>query len=152
MKTLAVLALLAGCLSVPVRAQKLEMNFDKIAQKAAKKTEVQLDHPPQFTAVDEISVHSYEFEKPGEYADSDLDPLRKQVSGAPGWSRVLNVKDDGQHTEIYMLTVGGKPAALLLIAGEAKELTVVHVLGSIQLAQLQELVNSTVHFKEPVKN
>ena len=40
----------------------------------------------------------------------------------------------------------GKPQAFLLIAAEPKELTVVHVVGSIDLASLREVVNSTIHY------
>jgi hypothetical protein len=35
---------------------------------------------------------------------------------------------------------------MLLIAAEEKELTVVHISGSVQLAQLEDLVNSTIHY------
>jgi hypothetical protein len=147
MKTLIGLTLLAGFVCAPLSAQKLDLNFDAIAKKAKKKTEVQLDHPPQFTSVDTLSVHSYEFANAGDYADNDLDSLRKQVNSSAGWARFINVQEDGQHTEIYMLTQGGKPAGFLLIAGEAKQLTIVHVTGSIQLAQLEELVNSKLQFQ-----
>lgn len=152
MKTLAAIALLAGFACAPARAQKLNLNFDAIAQKAAKKTEVQFDHPPQFTSVDSVSIHEYEFAKPGEYSDSELDPLRKQANSSAGWSRFFNVKENGEHTEMYLLTQGGKPTGFLLIGVEPTKLSVIHISGSIQLAQLQELVNSTVHFKEPVKD
>jgi hypothetical protein len=47
-----------------------------------------------------------------------------------------------------VLMQGDKPAGFLLISAEPKELTVIHVAGSIQLAQLKELVDSTIKFKE----
>ena len=166
MRIFAAFALLAAFVSVPARAQKLNLNFDAIAQKATEKTELSLEGPmldtlrqklgkagdkdqqTLFASIDQISVHNYEFAKPGEYADSDLDPLRKQMAGAAGWSRILNVKEKDEDTQIYVLMRDGKPAGFLLIAAEAKELTVIHVVGSIQLAQLHELINSTIHFKE----
>jgi hypothetical protein len=152
MKTLTAIALLAGFACVPAHAQKLNLNFDAIAQRASKKTEVQFDHPPPFTSVDSVSIHEYEFAKPCEYADSELDPLRKQVNNLAGWSRFLNVKENGQHTEMYLLTQGGKPTGFLLIGVEPTKLSIIHISGSIQLAQLEELVNSTVHFKEPAQD
>lgn len=166
MKKSAMFAVLAGLVSVSAQAQKLNLNFDSIAQKAKEKTEVSLEGPTLdllrqklaqskdqdqgnlFAAIDQVSVHSYEFANPGEYADSDLDPLRKEMANAPGWSRLLNVKEDGEDTQIYVLVQGGKPAGFLLIAAEPKELTVIQIAGSIQLAQLNELVNSTIQFKE----
>ena len=45
-----------------------------------------------------------------------------------------------------MLSQDGKPGGFLLISAEPKELTVVHVVGSIDLASLQEVVNSTIHY------
>jgi hypothetical protein len=171
MKLFAALALLATLVAVPATAQKLNLNlnFDNIAKNASEKTELSLEGPmldllrqtlvkagdqnrqALFASIDQISVHSYEFAKPGEYADSDLDPLRKQMAGSAGWSRALNVKEQDEDTQIYVLTQDGKPAGFLLIAAEPKELTVIHVTGSIQLAQLKELVNSSIKFKDLVQ-
>jgi hypothetical protein len=166
MKTFAAIALFAALLSAPAKAQKLNLNFDEIAKKAKDKTELSLEGPlldmlkqtvlksadkekqALFAGIDQISIHSYEFAKPGEYADSDLDPLRKQMANAAGWSRMLNVKEKDEDTQIYVLMQGDKPAGFVLIAAEAEELTVIQVAGSIQLAKLEELVNSTVQFKE----
>jgi hypothetical protein len=170
MKTFAAFALLAALVSVPAKAQKLDLNlnFDAIAKKATEKTEMTLEGPMlnmlkqaldkagdkdkqnPFAAIDQVSIHNYEFEKAGDYSDSDLDPLRQQMAKAAGWSRLLSNKEKDQDTQIYVLMQGDKPAGFLLIAAEAKELTVIHVAGSIQLAQLKELVDSTIHFKDLV--
>ena len=159
MKTL-MLAVLVVSLT-PAWGQKLEIKLDAVAARAHEKSEVDLDGAllaailkdvqskdregvlPNVTG---ISVRDYEFTKEGEYSDADLAPLRKQVAGVSGWSRVVNVKEDNETTEIYMYSDGGKPAGFLLINAEPKELTVVHVQGTIQLAQLQELVQSSVQF------
>ncbi len=145
-------------------AQKLDLKLDSVAAAAAEKAEVDLDEsqlglgkkfaggavpkPLQgaLSGVKEIHVRSYEFEKPGAYSDRDLEGIRKQVGAGSGWSRIVNVKEDNETTEIYMYSDGGKPAGFLLINAEPKELTVVHVQGTIQLAQLQELVQSSVQF------
>ncbi len=169
MKTLASFALFAALASVPASAQKLNLNlnFDALAKNATEKTELSLEGPllemlrqklakagdqdnkaALFASIDQVSVHSYEYAKPGDYADSDLDPLRKQMASAAGWSRLLDVKEKDESTQIYVLMQGDKPAGFLLIAAEPKELTVIHVAGSIQLAQLKELVDSTIKFKE----
>lgn len=172
MKTFAAFAFLAALVSVPVLAQKpaegqlkLNLNFDTIAKNATEKTELTLEgpmldmlkqtvlkasgqDPALFAAVDQVSVHSYQFAKPGDYSNSDLDPLRKQLSGSPGWSRVLNVKEQGKDTQIYVFMQGDKATGFLLISAEPKELSVIHVSGSIQLAQLKELVDSTIRFKD----
>jgi len=168
MKTLTAFALLVALASVPARAQKIDLNlnFDAIAKKATEKTEMTLegpmlnllkqslakagdkDHQNLFASIDQISIHNYEFEKAGDYSDSDLDPLRKQMASAAGWSRLLSNKEKDEDTQVYVLMQGDKPTGFLLIAAEAKELTVIHVAGSIQLAQLKELIDSTIRFKD----
>lgn len=159
MKTL-ILAVLTVVL-VPAWGQKLDLNFDSVAAKARNKTEIDLDGPVlaalQKTVTDKdlngvmqkvtgVFVRNYEFDKEGGYSDADLATLRKQVAGAPGWSRVVNVKEDTEITEIYMYTDAGQPAGFLIISAEPKELNVVHVRGTIQLAQLQEVVQSSIQF------
>ena len=159
MKTLMLAALTVAL--VPLWGQKLDLNLDSIAAKARNKAEVDLEGPVLAAALKSISdksldgivqkvtgvfVRNYEFEKDGAYSDADLDALRRQVAGAPGWSRVVNVKEDNETTEIYMFSDAGKPAGFLIISAEPKELSVVHVRGSIQLAQLQEVVQSSIQF------
>ena len=156
MKTF-LLAALAAMLA-PVWGQQVDLKFDAIAAKAKEKTEIDLDantlsalmklggKNDLLANVTGVAVRNYEFAKEGEYTDRDLEAVRKQVSGASGWSRIVNVKDGKETTEIYMFAAGGKPAGFLLICAEPEELTVVNVEGNIQVAQLQELVHSTVAF------
>jgi hypothetical protein len=144
-------------LSTPGRAQGLDINLDSLSAKAKEKAEITLQGslltqalqmaPDKVKAavgdVSRVVVRHYEFENAGQYSDTDLDSIRKQVSS---WSRLLNVKEEHESTEIYMMTKDGKPAGFLLISAEPKELTVVHVVGSIDLASLREVVNSTIHY------
>ena len=92
--------------------------------------------------VKEIHVRHYEFDKAGSYSDQDLEPLRKQVSEGAGWSRILNVKEKDENTEIFVLTQGGKIGSCLILSAEAKELSVVHIMGTLTLAQMKELADS----------
>jgi hypothetical protein len=94
MKALATFALLTGLVSGPAVAQKLNLNFDTIARNAKEKTELNLEGPTLdmlkqtgpglYASVDQVSLRNYEFAKPGEYAGSDLDALRKQLSSSAG--------------------------------------------------------------------
>jgi hypothetical protein len=159
MKILAFMALTVAL--VPAWGQKLELQFDKLAAKARQKTEVDLDRSAiglflknsgakgldsVLSGVTGVAVRNYEFDQAGAYSDTDLELLRKQVAGAAGWSRIINVKEDRESTEIYMFSQGDTPGGFLIISAEPKELTVVHVQGTIQLAQLQELVQSSIKF------
>jgi len=144
-------------LSLPARSQSVDINLDALASKAKDKAEVTLEGPlltqilqqaPEkvkgaAASVSRVAVRHYEFATDGQYADSDLDAIRKQVST---WSRLLNVKEEHETTEIYMLSQDGKPAGFLLISAEPKELTVVHIVGSIDLASLQAVVKSTISY------
>ena len=147
-------------LSTPARSQGLDINLDTLSAKAKEKAEVTLEGSLLTQAlqtapvnvksavanVSRVLVRHFEFDKTGQYLDTDLDGLRKQVSSGAGWSRVLNVKEEHESTEIYMLSQDGKPAGFLLISAEPKELTVVHVVGSIDLASLRAVVDSTIHY------
>ena len=138
-------------------AQTLDFNLDALAAKAKDKAEITLEGPLLVQAlqmapekvrgavanVTRVAVRHYEFAQTGQYSDTDLDAVRKQVSN---WPRILSVKEEKQNVEIYMLSQDGKPAGFLLIAAEPKQLTVVHVVGSIDLASLGEVVNSTIHY------
>ncbi len=87
-----------------------------------------------------IYVKSFEFEKEGEYNESDLAGIRSQLK-SPGWSRIIGVKSkkEGENSEIFLQTNGGTPAGLTIISTGPKELTVVQILGSISLDDLSQL-------------
>lgn len=169
MRTLLLTALIVAW--TPAWGQKLDLNFDAVAAKAREKTEVDLDGSALATLLKTVKnqklgdlasgltgvfVRNYEFDNSGAFSDRDLEPLRKQVASGSGWTRVVNVKETNESTEIYMFG-GGTSPAFLIISAEPKELTVVHVLGTIQIAQLpqlEELVQSTIqyHTNKPVAN
>ena len=89
-----------------------------------------------------IHIRNYEFDQTGAYSDKDLEPLRKQVSEASGWSRVVNVKEKDENTEIFVSIQGGNITGCLVVNAEARELTVVHLVGTLTLAQAKELADS----------
>ena len=152
MKTLALVLALT---LTPAWAQRIEINLDRLAEKAKEKQEINIDGDmiQKFAgqmklpvdSVKRLLVRHYEFEKPGAFTDADLAEVRKQASGSV-WSKIVNVKEPNESVEIYALTQSGQMAGFLLIVAEARELTVVHLEGSIQLAQLQELVQSSIKF------
>jgi len=144
----------------PVWGQALDFNLDAVAAKAKEKAEITLEGPlleqamknapdkvkDKMGSVSRVLVRHYEFDKPGQYADSDLDSVRKVVSSGSDWARMLNIKEEKESVEIYMQTQAGKTTGFLLIAAEQKELTVVQITGTIDLASLQEVVKSTINY------
>jgi Domain of unknown function (DUF4252) len=170
MKTLLLAMVMAVLACELASAQKVNLDFSTLAAKATAKKEVTLkggvlqilgqvaslanrddkgnagDFGTMLPGIDGIKVRQYEFAMEGEYSDRDLEPLRQQVGNGSGWSRIVNKKEKDESTEIYIYHQGGKLGGMLLIAAKAKELTVVHISGSAQLAQLKDLVNSTIHY------
>jgi hypothetical protein len=156
---------LAGALVTVLAAQTpqvLDLNFPNFAAQAKKKAEVDLDASTlagalqmagkkdaegALSGVKAVHVRNYEFAAAGAYKDSDLDPLRRQVAANSAWSRFLNVKEEHESTEIFFLQPqGNDPGGFLLISAEAKEVTVVEILGTIELSHMQELVKSTISY------
>ena len=82
-----------------------------------------------------IIVRSFEFAEEGRYKIEDLTAIREQLR-APGWNKLVGVTEKGELTEIYAKTDQGKMAGLVIIAAEAKELTVVSIEGTLDLADL----------------
>jgi hypothetical protein len=87
-----------------------------------------------------ISVRGFEFANKGAYSPADLEPIRTQLR-APGWTRVVNIqsKGDGETAEVYLKQANGKAAGIAIIAAEPKELTIVEILGPIDMEQLGDL-------------
>jgi hypothetical protein len=132
--------------------------LDKLADKASSKAEVTLDGSvlklaAKFLSGDDpdevkikklvtnlkgIYVKTFEFEKEGEYSESDISAIRKQLE--TGWSRIVGVqsKKDGENAEVYLKT-GGPDGGIAIICAGAKELTIVNIVGKIDLDELSEL-------------
>ena len=85
-----------------------------------------------------IYVKSFEFDAPNVYTESDVEAVRKQVSGA-GWSRVVSVREKGELTEIYFWKERDTNGGLVVISAETNELTVVNIVGRVDLASLGAL-------------
>ena len=85
-----------------------------------------------------IYVKSFEFSVPNAYSESDIDVIRKQVS-APGWSRVVGVRGKRELTEIYFWRERDTNGGLAVITAQPNQLTVVNIVGRVDLASLAAL-------------
>lgn len=89
-----------------------------------------------------VYVRSYNFEKEGQYADSDIAPVREQLR-APAWTRVVDVKShdagDDADAEIYVATDGARVAGMTILVAEPKEITVINIVGDIDVEKLKRL-------------
>ena len=85
-----------------------------------------------------IYVKGFEFKGPAPYTTKDIETIRKQVSGA-GWSRVVSVREPNETTEVYFWKKGTENGGLVVISAESDELTVVNIVGRVDLAALASL-------------
>ena len=86
-----------------------------------------------------IYVKSFEFETEGQYLAADLEPIRAQLRGA-GWTRLVNVvsKKEG-NVEVYLQFAGEMVNGLAVLHTDDKELTVVNIVGPVDLDKLAQL-------------
>ena len=86
-----------------------------------------------------VYVKRFEFDKEGAYAASDVDYIRSQFNG-PGWERIANVrsKREGSY-DVVMMYEGSVIKGLAVLAAEPRALTVVNVIGTIDVAKLRDL-------------
>ena len=86
-----------------------------------------------------IYVKSFEFESEGQYTDADLESIRSQLRN-PAWSRIINArsKKDGS-IEVYLMHTGAQISGLAVLATEVKEITVINILGPVDLEKLTKL-------------
>ena len=86
-----------------------------------------------------IYVKTFEFENDGQYTSADMETIRTQLRG-PGWTRLVNVtsKKEG-NLEVYLLMNGEQVGGLAVVSSEVRELTVVNIVGPIDLEKLAKL-------------
>ncbi len=87
-----------------------------------------------------IYVRSYTFPKPDEYSKADVDAVRAQLLN-PGWQPIVSTHDtkQGSTVDIYLRRSGDHTDGVVIIAAEPLQLTIVNIVGSIDLARLAQL-------------
>jgi hypothetical protein len=84
-----------------------------------------------------VQVRSYEFKTDHAYSQEDVDRVRKQLA-TPAWSQVVKIRSpkDQEQVDVYICLEAGKPKGLAIISAERRELTIVNIVGSIDIEQL----------------
>ena len=87
-----------------------------------------------------VFVKRFVFEKENEYTDADVQAIRSQLD-APGWSRIVGVrsKRQGTNVDVHIMTEESIIQGLAVLVAEAKALTVVNVVGPIDVEKLSQL-------------
>ena len=139
---------------------KIPINIDNLASKAVETVDVTLDasmlqlagkflsdkKPDEAEArkliegLKGIYVRSFEFAKPGQYSNADVEAVRAQLK-APVWARIVGVrsKREGENTDVFVRMENNRIAGLAVIAAEPTELTIVHISGNINPEDLSRL-------------
>ncbi|HSE25920.1 MAG TPA: DUF4252 domain-containing protein [Pyrinomonadaceae bacterium] len=86
-----------------------------------------------------IYVKSFEFDNENEYSMTDLQAVHAQLQD-PAWSRIVNVssKKDG-NIEVYLRMLNDQIIGLAVLSAELKELTIVNLIGPVDLEKLTRL-------------
>src|SRR5436305_7389375 len=154
------------CAALPAWSQDAKLNLknlEKLSSKAANVTDVSLDGAMLQLAAqamdadkdadkDEkqakefisrlkgVYVKVFEFDKDNQYSSQDVEGIRAQLKG-PAWERAVNVREEKTHemTEVYLMKEGGAVIGLTVLVAEPRELTVVNVVGPIDLTKLGAL-------------
>jgi hypothetical protein len=155
------LALLAPALAWAAPNPRLVLpDFAALAQKATQAVTITLDpallnlaarfldgNDPQDAATREIIkglqgiyVRSYTFDRDSAYRQEDIDAVRKQLA-APGWNRLVETHSKRTHAnvDIYVMLDNNQAIGLVVIASEARQFTIVNIVGAIDLEKLHKL-------------
>jgi hypothetical protein len=158
-----VLLLLFIAMAVPVlgQAAKLELkNLEKLSSKAAEVNDITLEGDMLLFAakfIDKndseeaevkdliknlkgIYIKSFEFDKDDQYSQTDVDAIRSQLA-APGWTRMVESRSQKSRetNEIYLMKDKDAIAGVAILVAEPRELTIVNIVGPIDINRLSEL-------------
>jgi len=163
MKRFLVLTII--CMAIPGLAQDAKLNLvnlEKLTSKATNVTDVSLDGPMlklAAQAMDQtdkeeratkdlisnlagVYVKVFEFDKDNQYSAQDVESIRAQLQG-PGWSRTVNIREEKTHetTEVYLMKArdGDGVVGLAVLVAEPRELTIVNIVGPIDMTKLGAL-------------
>ncbi|MBX5494207.1 MAG: DUF4252 domain-containing protein [Bryobacteraceae bacterium] len=156
-RTCTLMLLCAFCLP----AQRLDLShLDRLDEKAKERVNVNLNRdllqaagkllspsdPDQARVktlvgkLESVHVRAFEFDQAGAYTQNDVEAIRRELR-APGWHRIVDVrsKDEGENVDIYLHMAGEKVDGVAVLAAEPRELTVVNIVGPINLEDLGAL-------------
>jgi hypothetical protein len=87
-----------------------------------------------------VSVCHYAFDSDFVYSPDDIDAVRLQLDN-PAWSRIVQVRDRGKEesVDVYLALEGEKITGLAIVASEPREFTIVNIVGTFDLDQVDRL-------------
>ena len=152
------LVFIVAFVALPASAQRINVDFPDLAEHAKEVVDVTLDAQMLRLAskffssgdsneravrdvvqrLEGIYVRSYEFDREGQYDRKIVDTIRRQLG--PSWKRIVNVRSrDKENVEVYTDVRGDAITGLVVISAEPRELTIVNIVGPIDLDRLSHL-------------
>jgi len=130
----------------------------KLAEKAIRKTEINLDQSLLGLAAAFLSendadqaaakriiagltgvyVRVYEFASADGYSQADIEPLRRQLQGA-GWGQIVSSTGAGETAGVWLRQENGAASGLAVIVTDDREVTLVNLVGRIKPEDLAAL-------------
>lgn len=157
--SLAVLVVLGAAAAMAQNPRIQTSQLDALAAKASQTVDVNIDERLMQLAAKFLSskdgdeakvkelvnglkgiyVKSFEFENEGQYTEADLEGIRSQLRN-PAWNKIVNVssKKEGS-VEVYLMQIGNQISGLAVLASDPKEVTVVNIIGPVDLDKLTQL-------------
>ncbi|HWC76725.1 MAG TPA: DUF4252 domain-containing protein [Blastocatellia bacterium] len=87
-----------------------------------------------------VFVKRFVFEKENEYSGADVEDIRSQLN-APGWSKVVGVRSKRQsaNVDVHIMLEESIIRGLAIVVAEPRALTVVNVVGPIDVEKLSQI-------------
>jgi hypothetical protein len=144
--------------AVPASAQRINLDFPGLAERAEEVVDVTLDATmlrlaakflsgqdsderavrDMIIGLEGIYVRSYEFAKAGEYDPALIDRVKSQLGAT--WKPLVTVRSKTKENVNIMADLrGDKVVGLVIIAAEPREFTIVNIQGPIDIDRLADL-------------
>lgn len=87
-----------------------------------------------------LRVRHYEFASEFAYPQAEVDAVRAQLAAA-GWNQLVQVRDQNkeENVDVYLAVDKERITGVAIVASEPREFTIVHAIGSLDLAQVEKL-------------
>jgi hypothetical protein len=158
MRKLILTIALTVTVALPAAAQRINLDFPGLADRAEEVVDVTLDASMLRLAgrflsgddaeersvrdiirgLDGIYVRSYEFARDGEYDPKLIDQVKSQLG--PTWKPLVTVRSKKKDNVNIMANMrGDQIIGLVIIAAEPREFTVVNISGTIDIDKIADL-------------
>jgi hypothetical protein len=157
MRKLVISLTLTLLIAIPAAAQRINLDFPGLEDRADEVVDVTLDASmlrlaakflgndgdereirEMLSGLTGIYVRSYTFSKDGEYDRALITRIKSQLG--PSWKALVTVRSKTkENVDIMADTRGDRIQGLVIIAAEAREFTVVNIVGTIDIERLSKL-------------